>query len=307
MGPAPLRQVSTPVAEEISSQPAAEMVAAEPRTSVTSTATSAAPVAEISVASREIAPAKPPQPTPGEILGQAVSDAQMVLTHIDGNVRDYVCHFVKRERIDGELLPVERIRLKVRNERVENGKHIPFSVYMKFLAPPEVKNREILYVKGENNGKMLAKEGGTKGRFLPSVWITPTCGLAMKANRYPITEVGFKRLTERLIESAMENDSVDECQVKYLRGAKVNGSTCTYLEVVRKNPRPGPLGPNNIYLAQVFMDEELKVPVRYAAYDWPSQQGGSPEVVEEYTYQNVKLNVGLTDEDFSKDNSAYRF
>ncbi len=285
----------------------AEMAAAEPRATVNSTATSAAPAAEISVASREMPPIKPPQPTPGEILGQAVTDAQMVLNHIDTSVKDYVCHFVKRERIDGELLPVERIRLKVRNARVENGKQIPFSVYMKFLAPPEVKNREILYIQGHNNGKMLAKEGGTKGRFLPSVWLTPTCGLAMKENRYPITEVGFKRLTERLIESAIENESVDECQVKYLRGAKVNGSTCTYLEVVRKNPKPGPLGPNNIYLAQVFMDEQLKIPVRYAAYDWPSQPGGSPEVVEEYTYQNVKLNVGLTDEDFSKDNSTYRF
>jgi len=43
------------------------------------------------------------------------------------------------------------------------------------------------------------------------------------------------------------------------------------------------------------------------AYDWPTTPGGEAPLIEEYTYYNVKLNVGLTDLDFDKTNPAYNF
>jgi outer membrane lipoprotein-sorting protein len=55
------------------------------------------------------------------------------------------------------------------------------------------------------------------------------------------------------------------------------------------------------------MDNEWKIPVRYAAFNWPEAQGSEPEVIEEYTYQNVKINVGLTDKDFDFTNPDYNF
>jgi hypothetical protein len=60
-------------------------------------------------------------------------------------------------------------------------------------------------------------------------------------------------------------------------------------------------------MAQVFMDDEWKIPVRYAAYGWPNKAGGEMDVIEEYTYQNIKINVGLTDKDFDVANSDYNF
>jgi hypothetical protein len=60
-------------------------------------------------------------------------------------------------------------------------------------------------------------------------------------------------------------------------------------------------------LAQVFIDDELKLPVRYCAYLWPQTAGGEPELLEEYTYQNIKVNVGLTDADFDQANPKYSF
>ncbi|MCP3695353.1 MAG: DUF1571 domain-containing protein, partial [Planctomycetaceae bacterium] len=35
--------------------------------------------------------------------------------------------------------------------------------------------------------------------------------------------------------------------------------------------------------------------------------GAKPEVVEEYTYLNLKINVGLTEEDFDTKNPKYNF
>ena len=75
------------------------------------------------------------------------------------------------------------------------------------------------------------------------------------------------------------------------------------LEVKHKDRRPE----YEFYIARVFLDDELNMPIRYEAYDWPSSTGGSPELIEEYTYINLQLNVGLQDEDFDSENPAYNF
>ena len=241
-------------------------------------------------------------------LNCALTDARDILTHIKTNIRDYTCDFVKRERINGVLSPVERIELKVRNRVMAQDKvDVPFAVYMKYKSPKEVRNREILYIEGENNNKVLAKEGGMRGKWLPSVWLRPDGAFAMKSSRYPISQVGIQRLTERLVEGAECNDSAHLCKIRYVKGAKVNGRSCSFLEVIREERRPGPLGPNNIYVAHVFIDEELRIPIRYAAYDWPEVAGGKAVILEEYTYNNIKLNVGLTKKDFDHNNSKYNF
>ena len=51
----------------------------------------------------------------------------------------------------------------------------------------------------------------------------------------------------------------------------------------------------------------MNFPIRYEAYDWPKVAGGPPELIEAYTYVNMRLNVGLTDADFDIHNPAYRF
>jgi outer membrane lipoprotein-sorting protein len=59
--------------------------------------------------------------------------------------------------------------------------------------------------------------------------------------------------------------------------------------------------------ALIFIDDQLNIPVRFEAYDWPKQEGGQPLLLEEYTYVNVKFNVGLTDADFDPRNPNYKF
>jgi hypothetical protein len=56
------------------------------------------------------------------------------------------------------------------------------------------------------------------------------------------------------------------------------------------------------------MDDQLQIPIRYAAYDWPLQPGGDvgeDELIEEYTYVNIKTNIGLEDGDFDPANKEY--
>ena len=61
------------------------------------------------------------------------------------------------------------------------------------------------------------------------------------------------------------------------------------------------------HLARIFIDDELNIPIRYEAYGWPSRTGDLPVLEEEYTYLDVKLNNGFTDDDFDIRNPNYGF
>lgn len=260
-----------------------------------------------------LAEAALPEPQISEAVAsfsQALQDAEATLKHIRENVRDYTCLFIKRENVNGTILPAEYVQTKVRNRRVENGQIVtPFSVYMKFVKPPSVAGRQVLFIEGENNGKMLVKEGGPKGRFLPPIWLNPSSRFVMGTNRYEITEMGIENLTQRLLDRGRADRDIESCIVTYRPGAKVAGRVCQFMEVKRPEPKTGELAKYgmNVYLARVFMDQELNVPIRYAAYDWPSRTGERPPVIEEYTYHNLKVNVGLTEDDFDSKNPKYSF
>ena len=145
-------------------------------------------------------------------------------------VQDYSCTLVKRERIDGTLGEHEYIFVKVR--------HQPFSVYTYFLGPARVKGQEAIYVDGSNDGSLLAHGNGIKHRLIGTVSLKPTSTLAMSGNRYPITEMGMRRLLERLLEIGSNDVKYGECTVNWIQGAKVNNRTCTCIQVTHPVPRP---------------------------------------------------------------------
>ena len=59
--------------------------------------------------------------------------------------------------------------------------------------------------------------------------------------------------------------------------------------------------------ARIFVDDEYPIPLRYEAYDWPENEGGQPRLLEQFTFQHVKLNVGFRDAEFRRDYSEYKF
>ena len=61
------------------------------------------------------------------------------------------------------------------------------------------------------------------------------------------------------------------------------------------------------YIAKVYVDIAMSLPIRFEAYDWPEQPEGAPQLIEEYTYLDLKLTDRLTDEDFDPDNPDYSF
>jgi hypothetical protein len=209
-------------------------------------------------------------------------------------IQDYSATMAKRERIDGTLCDYEYMFVKVRHE--------PFSVYVSFRAPARVKGQEAIYVKGRNDGNLLGHANGMR-KIFGTVPLKPDSMLAMAGNRYPITEMGIKRLTERLIEVGEHDAKFGECEVKAIPNAKINGRECVCLQVVHPVPRKD----FTFNKAKIYVDSQLNLPVRYEAYDWPQEPGGEPLLMEEYTYVDLKLNNGFTDFDFDVANPGYQF
>jgi hypothetical protein len=210
-------------------------------------------------------------------------------------IQDYSATVAKRERIGGKVLDYEYMFVKLRQK--------PFSVYMCFLGPADLKGQEVIYIEGRNNGNMWAHGVGIKNTMFGTVSLPPTGLVAMKNQRYPLTELGILNLTERLVKEGEKDKHFGECEVKFYKGAKINNRVCTCIEVVHPVPRRNFL----FHLAQIFVDDELNLPIRYASYDWPREKGGKPELMEEYTYLNLKLNNGFTDADFDYKNPSYKF
>ncbi len=244
------------------------------------------------------------RPEAAHPLDPALQIAYASLKHIRENIVDYSAIMIKRERINGTLGEHEFMGVKIRNRKHENGVlKTPLSVYVAFLKPAELKGREVIYVENRNDGNIVAHEGGMKGRFLPTVNLDPNGMLAMRNQRYPITDMGVENLVIKLIEKGERDRQRGECDVKFLQGVKVGGRPCTVLTVSHPVERPY----FDFHVAEIFIDDEMQVPVRYAAYTWPTSPGGEKELLEEYTYQNIKTNIGLTDQDFDQANPKYNF
>jgi hypothetical protein len=231
-------------------------------------------------------------------LAPALKLAYSSLKNIEANVKDYTCTLIKRERIGDKLGEQEFMFVKIRHE--------PFSAYTYFLGPDRIKGQEAIYVEGQNNNELQGHGVGIK-KIAGTVSLKPNSMLAMQGQRYPITEIGILNLTRRLVEVGQEDMKYGECEVKFFNGTKIKlgneQRSTTMIQVVHPVPRRN----FRFHMARIYVDDQLNMPIRYEAYDWPVSPKEKPPLLEEYTYSNIKLNQGLTDSDFDVKNPNYGF
>lgn len=243
-------------------------------------------------------PAAAPHP-----LDRALSFARSALTSMQDDVVDYTATMAKRERINGVVGEPNYMKIKIRCPRTDaQGVAAPFSIYMKFLKPTETTGREVIWVDGDYDNKLVVHEGKGLIRF-KTFHLDPMGMIALRGQRYPVYEAGLENLIVKLIEKAERDRAAGTCIVNYKEGLKLNKRECSMIELIHNDRK----APYEFYKAQVFIDKELNLPVRYVAYDWPKHEGAKPELMEEYTYFNIKTNVGLTAKDFDIKNKSYKF
>jgi len=234
-------------------------------------------------------------------LDKAITLATEGLAKMRASISDYSAILVKRERVNGVVSPPSYMRVKVRCPRQTEAGDCPFSVYMKFLKPRKSAGREVIWVEGRDDNKLCVHETGLMG--MKRFYLDPDGWLAMQSNRYPVYEVGIENLMVKLIERAQRDKDAGMCQVQYRDGVEFMKRKCSLIELKHDERRP----PYDFHKAQVFIDDELNLPIRFVSYDWPAGPGAEPQLIEEYTYAKIAINQGFTDLDFSPDNPAYKY
>ena len=235
--------------------------------------------------------------------------ARKALRHHVANHQDYTAVLVKREQVKGKVEPESKMAMKLKYGPAKSDlKPRPVSVYLRTLAPKYQEGREVIWVQGRNDDKITAHEAGLLG--MVSLDLNPESRLAMNGNRYPITQIGIENLLNQLIHKGERDRKLGPVTVRVTENAKIGDRTCRLMEIIHESPSTTIEGQKvdfEFHLAQIYIDDERLVPLKYASFSWPKQDGGEPILLEEYTYLDLVFNVGLTEKDFDPKNAAYRF
>jgi hypothetical protein len=207
-------------------------------------------------------------------------------------VRDYTCLVVKREQFDGRLSPNHVLEMKARTA--------PFSVYLRWQEPANLRGQEACYVAGRNAGRIRVRPAGLLGA-LGFVSIAPDDPRVRQRSRHSITEAGIGNVIARFEQGWQSERQANLTQVN-LGLFEFDKRRCTRVEMI--HPRQDPDRSFLYYRSAVYFDSEHHLPVRVECYDWPPETpGGSPagpgELAEVYSFLNLRLNVALGDEVFS--------
>jgi hypothetical protein len=217
-----------------------------------------------------------------------------------GQIPAYSATFSKRERVGAEVTDLTTLQLRVR--------HQPFAVYLKSLEGADV-GREVLYPDGDD-GSLLVRLGGLKGRFIPAFKLDASGALAMNHSRYPIAKAGILGLAESLIaHREMELQTRVYARARQEPDADVDGRRCAVYRFEFDDREHSP----DYRKSFQYLDREWNVPLRVENYGWPEPgqhlEGAALDeatLIEYYKYSEIVTN-GLSDDDFSPSNPEYRF
>lgn len=213
------------------------------------------------------------------------------------SVKDYEAEFTKRELVGRKLLKTTMM-LKLRQE--------PFSVYLKFLDANA--GREVIYVQGKNNNNLLVHEAGFKA-IAGTLALSPTGPDAMTDNKYPVTMIGMHNLLDKIIAQWEAEGKFGDITTQKYPDAKLPSRgeeppvECVAYEAMHSKPAKQ----FRSHITRLWIDKKTGLPVRVEQLGFPHAAGEKPPVIEEYTYNHLKLNPKLTDRDFDKKNPAYAF
>jgi outer membrane lipoprotein-sorting protein len=192
-------------------------------------------------------------------------------------VDHYTATFLIQERVEGELRPQQRVALKFKK---------PFKVYLRWLT-------------GKNEGRQALYPAGVDGNELwVRVSLDPQSPRARKDGRHPITEVGIGRLVDLVSDNAYRGIERGELTIGD------GGQHVTFDRPTQRYTLHFPTDPAKGYYcmtALIDVDRQYQLPIYAEIFDWDGQ------LIERYGYLDVRLNPGLTDEDFDPKNPAYGF
>ncbi len=240
-----------------------------------------------------------------EVLGLA----RAALASMHANVSDYTCRFVKHEQDNsGRLGEPTEMNMKVMTRHRGGKLDAPLRVYLDFVSPESQRGREVIWAEDLHDAQLVVHEAGWMGMI--TVRLDPNGMIAMKGQRFPISEIGLTRLVELLIERGGEDEGNPDISVTITPGFAIEGVNAELIQVHRAKPSGKA---NDFSLAEIAIDRQRMMVLQYRSFGWPSDESAAPgkpdaaPLIESYTYHDIRINVGLDEADFDPKNPKYRF
>jgi hypothetical protein len=207
------------------------------------------------------------------------------LARYDREVKAYRAVMQKQERIGGRLQPKEIINVCFKEK--------PHSVLLVWIEGARRAER-VLYVDGENNGKMLARPNGLIARKVAGDVVERDVDGpdARQSGRYPLSEYGIKKGTERTLAAWSAARDQHALHVEYLgeqRVREVGDRLCYKLR--RRNARPENDGVTEL---TIYVDKENLLQVGSVL------KGGGGKLIGEYFFRDIGLNPAFSDGQFER-------
>ncbi|MEO9592560.1 DUF1571 domain-containing protein [Rhodopirellula bahusiensis] len=237
-------------------------------------------------------------------MAEVLKLAEESLQHLIANVDGYTTRMIKHEQDrNGVLQEPSEMFMKIRTRHVGGESGHGLRAYLRFETPESAKGREVIWIEDQNDGQLLVREAGFIGSMMTAK-LEPTNFLAMRGQRYPITELGLTNLVRKLIERGSRDIDNPGVRVTRTEGHDFDEKSLTLLQIQRSKPTDQP---DDFSLAEVVIDEEQKLIVSFRSFGWPESEGETPPLIESYEYHDLVINPALTDLDFDPTNPDYTF
>jgi len=191
-------------------------------------------------------------------------------------VSDYTCRFHRTELVEDRFVVERNTVLRFKK---------PKSIYLRIT---EGKNKGVVtvYIEGENEGKMLVRPKGILG--ILKLKLDPEGDRAMENSRHSIRDAGIGHILQLVEDNYEKWKSTGRGAITYLGVQDLPEGRFHVVKAVF------PKGEG--YYGQVIdirFDSDSFLPVKIRVVDWEDR------LVEEYEYTDIKLNLDLTEEDFT--------
>jgi hypothetical protein len=259
-------------------------------------------------------------PTPEQLLQKAEASV--------AKLKDYSGLMIKHERFEDG---VEKNVMEFKFQK-------PFKVYVKYRMPHE--GREAIYIPGWNDNEVKVHKGS-----FPDITLNldPYGGTAMDGNHHPVTHFGLEntiRISAKNMRKALKRG---DGEFKVTDAGKMHGKEVwkidgrfpkggyfvtakddetlwdiskrtgqdMYLIMYTNKDYDDPDDPDEddkVFIPRYYggrvefiVDKKTALPVKITTWDWNGR------LYESYEYPEVRLNPGLTRQDFNPENPAYDF
>ncbi len=194
-------------------------------------------------------------------------------------VNDYSCILHRKDVVNGTLKEHSDVLFQYKK---------PSRFYMKWLKY----KLEAIYAEGKYDNKMVI-HGGLLFKFL-SIAVDPE--KARKYSRHTLPEADIGHILELIETNYRKAEADKDASMVFEQDEMLDQRTTWLFKAVFPADRD-----YYGHIIHINIDKELHLPIKIKVQGWKD------ELLEEYYYEDLKVNVGLTEEDFDVNNKKYKF